>query len=162
MIMPQKFLKSSIYKALDDIYVESWKHEIFTNQYTTIYRMYKEDFCIEKYLSLPKLTSYQRFSLVKFRCGSNKLPINKFKFSRISQDKLCPFCTGTEFGFYIGNEFHFLFECTTFTQERQTYLKRYYYTHPNTVKIKQLFNSLNIKTLRNLAKFATCIMKKFH
>lgn len=158
----KQFLKSSIYKALDDIYVESWKHEIFTNQYTTIYRMYKEDFCIEKYLSLPKLTSYQRFSLVKFRCGSNKLPINKFKFSRISQDKLCPFCTGTEFGFYIGNEFHFLFECTTFTQERQTYLKRYYYTHPNTVKIKQLFNSLNIKTLRNLAKFASCIMKKFH
>ena len=62
----KQLLKCSIYKALDDIYVESWKHEIFTNQYTTIYRMYKEDFCFEKYLSLPKLTSYQRFSLVKF------------------------------------------------------------------------------------------------
>ena len=48
--------------------------------------MFKEDFCVEKYLSLPKLTSYQRFSLVKFRCGSNKLPINKFKFSRIVED----------------------------------------------------------------------------
>ena len=157
----KQLLKNNIFKTLEDTYVQNWKQEIFTNQYTIIYRMFKEDFCLEKYLSLPKLSNYQRFSLVKFRCGSNKLPINKFKFSKIAGDKLCPFCDRNEFGFYIGNEFHFLFECTTFTQERQTYLKRYFYIRPNAFKIKQLFGSQNTKTLVNLAKFATCIMKKF-
>lgn len=157
----KQFLKVNIFKALEDESVENWKQEVFTNQYSVIYRMYKDDLIFEKYLSLPKLSSYHRISLTKFRCGSNKLPINKFKFSRIANDKFCPFCNGHEFGFYIGNEFHFLFECSTFTQERETFLKRYFYIRPNVVKIKQLFNSQNIKTLINLAKFASCIMKKF-
>ena len=122
--------------------------------------MYKVDLSFEKYLSLPKLSNYQRFSLVRFRTGNNKLPINKFKFSRIAQDKMCPFCND-QAGFFIGNEFHYLFECHAFAQERSIYLHSYFRTRPNTIKINKLFNSDKRKTLVNLSKFASCIMKKF-
>ena len=64
-------------------------------------------------------------------------------------------------GFFIGNEFHYLFECSTFNHKRTTYLKRYFYYRPNAIKIQKLFNSKNIKTIRNLSKFVNIIMKKF-
>ena len=156
----KSLLKTNIFKTLEDLYRVKWKNEVFTNQYTVIYRMYKVDLSFEKYLSLPKLSNYQRFSLVRFRTGNNKLPINKFKFSRIAQDKMCPFCND-QVGFFIGNEFHYLFECHAFAQERSIYLHSYFRTRPNTIKINKLFNSDNRKTLVNLSKFASCIMKKF-
>ena len=152
--------KTNIFRALDNKCVESWKREVLNNRYSNTYRIYKVDFAFEKYLSAPKLTSYQKISLTKFRCGNNKLPINKCRFSQTVADKFCPFCN-IDVGFFIGNECHFLFECGSFNQEREVYLEQYYYINPSESKIKQLFNSQNIVIQRNLAKFTSIIMNKF-
>ena len=57
----------------------------------------------------------------------------------------------------IGDEYHYLFECNTFSSKRTKYLSPYYWRHPNTIKMFELFNSSNIKTLRNLAKLTKII-----
>ena len=152
--------KSNICYNLHCVAVEKWKSELATNQYSFIYRMFKENLKFESYLTIPKPSIYQRASLSKFRTGNNKLPISKFKFSRIAQDKMCPFCINSD-GFFVGNEIHFLFECTTFAHEHSVFLHRYFYIRPNSNKIKELFNSENLKTLIYLSKLVDCIMKRF-
>ena len=38
----------------------------------------------------------------------------------------------------LGAEFHYMLVCDHFKQQRQNYIKRYYYQNPNTLKFKQL------------------------
>ena len=91
--------------------------------------MYKEDLQFEIYLNKPKLSFNQRICLSKFRCGSNKMPINK-RFSVDPNEKLCNLCNTGE----IGNEYHYLFNCSGFLVERSMFLNRYFYTRPNSKK----------------------------
>ena len=155
-------LKNIVFKSLEAIYTESWQHQTFNNQYCVIYCMFKDNLKLENYLLMSKLTIAQKTTLLKFRVGNNKLPIQKYKFSRLNADKFCPFCHGVEMGFFIGNELHFLFECSTFANERSSYLKPYFYQRPNAIKIYELFNSRNIKVLKNLSLFVNIIMEKFN
>ena len=61
----------------------------------------------------------------------------------------------------IGDEFHYHFKCSHFTNERTLYLKPYFYRRPNILKLRELYSSSNRKTLINLAKFVELIMKTF-
>jgi hypothetical protein len=72
------------------------------------------------------------------------------------EDRLCPLCSNHQ----IGDEFHYLFECPSMTDERHMYLKPYFHRTPNTLKMEQLLNCDN-RDLSNLAKFCKIIMKKF-
>ena len=43
-------LKINIFKTLENKCVDDWKREVFTNKYSVIYRMFKEDLKLENYL----------------------------------------------------------------------------------------------------------------
>ena len=60
----------------------------------------------------------------------------------------------------ICDEFHVLFTCEHFAEQRQKYLKKYYIVKPNTFKMYCLFNSYRNDT-HNLAKFIRHILSKF-
>ena len=60
----------------------------------------------------------------------------------------------------LGDEYHYLFSCKSFNQERTTYLKPYYRHKPSTYKMHELMNSRNVKILKNLSTFAEIIMKQ--
>ena len=123
----------------------------------TNYRIFKQNLQLEFYLT--NLSPRFRITMSKFRCGHNRLPANSFKYIR-SQDlseKNCKLCDIGE----VGDEYHYLFKCPHFGQERKLYLKKYFISHPNTLKMSQLFNSRNKKVLLNLAKFQAVIMSKF-
>ena len=61
----------------------------------------------------------------------------------------------------LGDEFHYLFECPFFANDKNLFLKRYFIRRPNTFKMDQLFNSTHIKTILNLVKFCRKITKHF-
>jgi hypothetical protein len=95
--------------------------------------------------------------LSMFRCGNHRLPIATGRYQGIDkEDRLCPLCSNHQ----IGDEFHYLFECPSMTDERHMYLKPYFHRTPNTLKMEQLLNCDN-RDLSNLAKFCKIIMKKF-
>ena len=119
--------------------------------------MIKTNLNFEKYLTMQKLTFSQRDALTKFRCGSNKLLVNKYSFSNDTEDKMCPICDLRE----VGDEFHYIFICPYLQKEREQYIKKYYRIRPNALKFSELFNSKSIKTLVNLAKFCKFIMDFF-
>ena len=53
-------------------------------------------------------------------------------------------------GNLLGDEFHYLLECTYFTEERKKYLPKFYLRHVNTLKFQKLMSTENMKLLNNL------------
>ena len=150
------WLKRTINQNLSDSFKQNWNEETQSSSQCLNYRIFKKSFKLEKYLTL--LDSNDRITLCKFRCGNHKLPIMTGRYQDIErQDRLCNLCLNQQ----LGDEYHYLFECTSVEAERKLYLKPYYRIRHNTLKMEQLFNSENSKELSNLAKFCRCIVKKF-
>ena len=61
----------------------------------------------------------------------------------------------------IGDEFHYLFICPVFQEDRNRLLKEYYRKIPSMFKIIELMSTTNMTDLRKLAEFATIIIRKF-
>ena len=61
----------------------------------------------------------------------------------------------------IGDEFHYLFICPVFQEDRNRLLKDYYRKFPSMYKFIELMSTSNMKDLRKLAQFATIIIRKF-
>ena len=109
-------------------------------------------------LYLTKLDFKSRIIMTKFRCSVNKLPANKNRFSNEDADRLCTLCDLED----RGDEYHYLFNCCFFENQHKIYLKRYYRNRPNTLKMKELFDSTNNKEQSNLIKFIKEILSNFH
>ena len=58
-------------------------------------------------------------------------------------------------------EFHHLFICPVFQEDRNRLLKEYYRKFPRLYKFVELMSTTNMKDLRKLAQFATIIIRKF-
>ena len=90
--------------------------------------------------------------------GRAHLPIVSGRYSNIPRNmRFCNLCNLQS----LGDEFHYLFECPFFANDRNLFLKRYFIRRPNTFKMDQLFNSTHIKTILNLVKFCRKITKHF-
>ena len=152
---PKHFMKFILSKQFEDQYIQEWNLEVNRNRKCIIYRVFKETHGFEKYLT--KLNFVERRALCKFRTGNHRLPIAKSRYTTTDLDLGCKFCISND----ICDEFHLLFNCKYFEEKRKLLLKKFFYVRPNTVKMGLLFNSTNIRQLKNLAKFTQVIMAKF-
>ncbi len=92
---------------------------------------------------------------LKFRTLNHKLPIQKGRILGIDRnDRLCGKCNTGD----LGDEYHYIFQCPFFSEDRKQFLKPYYNKHPNSIKYKQLFSTSNKNTLLKLIHF----IKKNH
>ena len=105
-----------------------------------------------------KLPSQYMYAICKFKCANHKLPIVIGRYTGVALDnRICTLCNLSE----IGDEFHYLFKCSFFNEDRFKYVKRYYYSQPNTHKMTQLFNATSNKEILNLGKFIYNIIQHF-
>ena len=71
------------------------------------------------------------------------MPIEWGRFLGTVRDiRICELCSLHR----LGDEYHYLLECTYFEDLRKVYLPRNVFTRPNTVKFKHLMNSSNTDT----------------
>ena len=141
---------------LKDIYDQKWAESVFNNSVCLNYRAMTTQKQLKRYLL--NLPSQYMFALCKFKCANHKLPIVIGRYEGLPIDeRLCTICDTHE----IGDEFHYLYNCTHFNDLRSRCLKRYFYTHPNMEKTEQLFNITNRRELLNLAKFIFHIVMYF-
>ena len=124
--LSKKPFKKLIFKEITKEGQMEWYHNMFINKNCHVYRMIKSNLNFEKYLTMQKLTFSQKDALTKFRCGSNKLLVNKYSFSNDTEDKMCPICDLRE----VGDEFHYIFICPYLQKEREQYIKKYYRIRP--------------------------------
>lgn len=153
-IVNQKWFSLQIKQRLGDISEQEWNSEMFGNTLCTNYRMFKSRRNVEQYLT--RLSEADRITFCKFRAGNHRLPISNRRFDSMAE-KICKLCVLN----VQGDEFHCLFVCPFFNDERRLYLKKFYCSNPNTLKFQSLFSSKNKSELKNICKFLKYIMSKF-
>ena len=151
----KKLLKTTIFEALDKLEHRKWLNKVNTSNSGVTYRIFKQHLNFEMYII--KIPFSTRLYFSKFRCKNNKLPINKYRDDNKNVDKTCQLCNSGD----VGDEFHYLFMCNYFNNERKLYLAEHYYKRPNTLKMAELFNIQNVNILVKLCKFIKIILDKF-
>ena len=137
-----------------DYYRNQWSEEIENNGKCFNYRMFKRELEFEDYLV--RLPAQLRTSLTKFRVCNHKLPIELSRFdSTPRSQRLCNVCNK------LGDEFHFLFECVQFRNERKLLLSKKYQENVNADDYSSLFSTSNYKKMCKLAKFVRIIVHHF-
>ena len=96
--------------------------------------------------------------LIRFRLSNHNLPIETGRWKNVTiQNRICPLCNN----FDIGDEFHYIFTCTFFKNERNRFLPSFCQSKPNIYKLLKLFNSKKAGVLRRLSIFCSLIMNFF-
>ena len=105
-----QWLKAAIKLRLTDQYKQEWHASLQDSSKCLNYRIFKSDFKLENYLCvLPFRLSSQ---LCKFRTCNHHLPIEQGRFNHIPRDeRLCKLCDESA----IGDEFHYIFKCSYFS-----------------------------------------------
>lgn len=128
--------KINMKKTLKSKFLEEWHKEKVKNSDGKLrtYVEYKTNFGKESYLSI--LSSFeQRRALTKFRISSHHLRIETGRYQgTLLNDRTCNNCTSGD----VEDEYHFLFVCTKFSEDRE---KLYSVIHSNCPN----FVNLNIK-----------------
>ena len=125
-------------------------HIMYYLKITEDWNQLKSIYCFE-------LSTSNRMYLSKFRCRSNYMPVSKVYKHEDTYDTKCKLCDKNE----IGDEFHYLFICSVFQENRKRLLKEYYRKFPGMYKFIELMSTSNMKNLKKLAEFATIIIRKF-
>ena len=140
---------------INDQYEQTRHSSIPTHIRCSYYVLFKDNRKLEPYLY--KLSTSNRIYLSKFRCRSNYMPVSKVYKHADTYNTKCKICDKNE----IGDEFHYLFICPVFQEDRNRLLKEYYRKFPSMYKFIELMSTTNMKDLRKLAQFATIIIRKF-
>ena len=145
-------LSKKVKNTCKDAFISEWKSSIFYSPKCINYRIFKKDFGLEKYFSI--LPCDLVYCLSNFRCVSHRLPVECGRFYNIDRsDRLCDLCNG--------DEFHYIFNCEFFENERKMFLPAHIYITRNVISFEKLFNSNDRYTLIGLAKFCKIVMSIF-
>ena len=143
-------------QRLKDQFLQNWKGTINESSKCLIYRVYKKDFCFEKYLDILPFNLCR--ILCKFRTMNHLLPIEKGRHLHIERNqRICHLCPKQS----LGDEFHYLFECHFFNSLRKKFIDSKFSNHPNIYKLESLMNSFDHSILLKLALFCKIIISKF-
>lgn len=151
-IQNPKWLICHVKQKLKDLFINEWFSQCANS---SNYRIYKQLFTVESYLS--KLSFNEIKLFLSFRTRNHKLPVEVGRWKKLDFDKrLCTLCKTD-----VGDEYHYILNCKHFRSFRKIYIKPYYYKHPNTLKFSQLMNSKNKKELKKLTQFIRIITQMF-
>ena len=109
----------TIKQSLLDQFQQSWNSKVKNSPESLNYRLYKEDFGIENYFRI--LDDKNIITLCRFRTLNNNLPIESGRWQNISREnRKCHLCNSGD----IGDEFHYLFKCTSFDSDRISFSQK--------------------------------------
>ena len=152
----KNWFKNTTKTRLEEFYAKKWSDTVYSNSSCLNYRAMT--LIKKKQNYVLKLPKYYVYAMCKLKCINHYMPIVAGRYNNIPlDDRLCTLCQLNE----IGDEFHYLFNCTFFANQRARYIKPYYYIQPNMLKMTQLFESSDFNEMLNLAKYADVIVKQF-
>ena len=149
------WLKHTIRTSLQDQFIQTWSSNINNSPKTVNYCIYKESFAFENYIN--KLDDKDVFTLCRFRTVNHKLPIESGRWKNIPREnRTCNLCNSNE----IGDEFHYILECTYFSEERKECIDEKFCTNINTLKFKAVMNFSKQSKLKKLCTLISIINTK--
>ena len=146
-----------LYKEkLKKYFVNKWLESMKDSSKCSLYRNFKVDLVLEKYFV--KLNEPFRSNLIKFRTSNHMLPIERGRHLNIERiERRCKLCDVND----IGDEYHYLFCCSFFAEERKKFIPKLYYKKPSVQKFCELMMTESKRQSINIAKFASIICKTF-
>ena len=109
-------------QRLRDQFIQEWQNRVAENSVCCNYRLSKNKFCFEEYVSYVPSTLRQR--VLKFRLSNHRLPIQQRRSSGIPRDeRICTVCDSDE----VSTEFHYLLNCSNENVKRNStkYVDKY-------------------------------------
>ena len=117
-LIDTNWLGRTIGLRLNDIYAQEWLSDVNNNSQCKVYRIFKRELKLEKYLTTLPLKC--RLDLCRFRCSNSRIPTVCGRYHDIDFcDRICTLCHKSK----LGDEYHYLFECPIFSEERSKFLK---------------------------------------
>ena len=142
------WLKNKINTNLKDTFIQQWIRQCNDTNKACNYHLYKSTFGFEKYLDILPLC--YSIAMTKIRTSNHKLPIEKGRYTNIHREnRTCTLCNTNN----VGDEYHFLLECTSLSLIREKYIPKYYSTRPNYYKYSQLLSVHQKSKLLKISKF---------
>ena len=149
LINPHIYNHEEFTQRLENQFHQNLNQQIENTNRAIFYRSVNENYDLDKILD--ELNPQLAYYFIKYKTSNHKLPIETGRWNNtLFNERTCLDCNNE-----IGDEFHYLFVCPKFSEERKQYIKPYYYRHPSMYKSIQLFQSKNTKVIRNL-----CLMIK--
>ena len=152
MKFDKNWLNTTVKNILNDQFKQAWNSDLENSPKAFSYRIFKTEHCFETYLD--QLNERDRITLIRFRTTNHKLPIETGRWLNIDRnDRICTFCNSNK----LGDEFHYLLECSTFQDDRRKNLGNYFMYRCNILKFRQLLQNNNLHKLRKLCTFIRTI-----
>ncbi|MEW8548622.1 MAG: reverse transcriptase family protein [Candidatus Thiodiazotropha sp.] len=149
-------IKYTVKRILMDQFLQSWRSSLNNSSKGKNFNVFKDSIELEVYFKL--LPTHLYVNMVRFRTGNHKMPIEIGRWNNIDIDqRKCLLCEKNS----IGDEFHYLLECTFFKQARQSLVPYVYYNRPNILKFQELLRTHDERCIINLSKFMGIIIKHF-
>ena len=136
-------------QRLTDQFIQAWNNEISTSTRADSYRLFS-DFGFKSYLETVNIQKFRQ-ALTRLRVSSHRLEIETGRWHKPHKiprnERKCQFCNSLE------DEFHFLLECSLYTNLRKRYIKPYYWRNPNIVKFIELMQLESEVLVKDLAVY---------
>lgn len=136
-------------QRLNDHFFQTWNGELENSSRAIFYRNIA-DFHFQEYLDIITVRKF-RTALTKLRVSSHRLEVETGRWARPNsipfEERKCKTCNQLE------DEFHFLFECSIYTDLRRNHIRRYYINRPSMFKLVELFKTHYKKQLRDLSMY---------
>lgn len=150
------WLSKTVFQKNQDQFKQTWSALLNESSKCTNYRIFKTEHKFENYLiNLPvKL----RKTFTFYRLCNNRLPIETGRWAGIDRNlRKCIHCNLN----YIGDEYHYVFECCFFDFDRKIFLPYIKKRNANCITFSNLFNETNLGKLRRLCKFLQIVLDTF-
>ena len=136
-------------QRLHDNFIQNWNSRLRESNRASFYSGISS-FHFQHYLNFVRTKKYRQ-AIASLRCSSHRLETEAGRWHKPIrtpvENRKCKRCDVVE------NEFHFLFECSLYSELRIQYLDCYFYEHSNNFKLRQLFNSAREKQATDLSIF---------
>ena len=146
------WLKHTVKRILCDKYLQKCNS---SKSRPINYRMFKHDFKLEN--NLLKMSTKNARILCVFRTGNVKLPIETGRWFNIERDdRICHLCNSD-----VGDEFHYIFNCTSLSAERNEYIPSYSTNGASAFSFFHLFSTNQKKSLLcKLCKYLQIVIER--
>lgn len=136
-------------QRLNDNFIQEWQARITSSTRATFYKTFAK-FQFQPYLDRINVLKLSQ-ALSKLRMSSHRLEIESGRWVKPNSipvnERKCQNCHLLE------DEFHFILECSIYSDLRKQYISPYYWKRPSMFKLIELLESNNTKRIRNLSIF---------
>ena len=149
-------IAKSVKLKLMDNFKHEWLELLFNSSKCLNYRIFKTELVFEQYLNL--LPYDLASALCHFRTLNHKLPVEHGRFCVVDRDDtICELC----FSNRLGDEYHYLLECSYFVDQQKAYLPKDLVRCPNAIGFGEIMNTKDLPTLFKLSKLCKEILSIF-